>query len=135
MYSDDELGKLDGPGPYVNWADMAGIRPKSNKARTAKGSMTKRQRKAARKAERKAKRLAAKAARTQDEFFAELVPVEILAKQSHTRSRVRQPSASRRVRRLGSAATGSLPSHDFTITPRLGAHKQRYENDEQLTSK
>lgn len=79
MYSDDELGKLDGPGRYVNWADMAGIRPKSNKARTAKGSMTKRQRKAARKAERKAKRLAAKAARTQDEFFAELVTVEILA--------------------------------------------------------
>ena len=60
MYSDDELGKLDGPGRYVNWVDMAGIRPKA-KARTSKGGMTKRQRKALRKAERAAKRASANA--------------------------------------------------------------------------
>lgn len=72
MYSDDELGKLDGPGRYVNWADMSGIRPKSNRARTAKGSLTKRQRKALRKAERKVKREATNVA-------SELVTIEVLS--------------------------------------------------------
>lgn len=56
MYTDDEVGKLDGPGRYVNWLDMAGIRPKFRSGRTAKGQMTKRQRKQLRRAERKAKR-------------------------------------------------------------------------------
>jgi hypothetical protein len=59
MYSDDEVGKLDGPGRYVNWLDMAGIRPKALGGRTDKGQMTKRQRRAARRAERKANREAA----------------------------------------------------------------------------
>jgi hypothetical protein len=59
QYTDDEIGKLDGPGRYVNWVDMAGIRPAFKAGRTAKGSMTKRQRKAARRADRKAKREAA----------------------------------------------------------------------------
>ena len=58
MYTADEVGKLDGPGRYVNWLDMAGIRPKG-RARTALGNMTKRERKAARKARRAAKRQAA----------------------------------------------------------------------------
>ena len=62
MYTDDEIGKADGPGRYVNWLDMAGIRPASKGGRTDKGQMTKRQRRAARRAERKAKREAAAAA-------------------------------------------------------------------------
>ena len=61
MYTDDEIGKLDGPGRYVNWLDMSGIRPKASAGRTAKGAMTKRQRRQARRAERKAKREAGSA--------------------------------------------------------------------------
>lgn len=56
QYTDDEVGKLDGPGRYVNWLDMCGIRPKPKAGRTAKGQMTKRQRRSLKRAERKAKR-------------------------------------------------------------------------------
>jgi hypothetical protein len=69
QYTDDEVGKLDGPGRYVNWLDMCGIRPRYKAGRTPKGSMTKRQRRQLRRASRKAKREAAN----------DLVTVAILA--------------------------------------------------------
>jgi hypothetical protein len=56
QYTDDQIGKLDGPGRDVNWDTMAGILPAYKGGRTAKGRMTKRQRKALKKAERAAKR-------------------------------------------------------------------------------
>jgi hypothetical protein len=61
QYTDDQIGKLDGPGRDVNWDTMAGILPAYKGGRTAKGRMTRRQRKALKKAERAAKRAEAKA--------------------------------------------------------------------------
>ena len=58
QYTDDQIGKLDGPGRDVNWDTLAGILPAYSAGRTPKGRMTKRQRKALRKAERAAKRAA-----------------------------------------------------------------------------
>ena len=58
QYTDDQIGKLDGPGRDVNWDTMSGILPAYKGGRTAKGRMTRRQRKALKKAERAAKRSA-----------------------------------------------------------------------------